>query len=102
MSAESKSKMINFATFSKKIIIPRESDASKTFAGIIYVAEATGSDIAYTVSYIKMFNNNPFKQHWNVIKRILCYVKVICARKIIVLKSYMVSVLQIGQRCYQI
>lgn len=43
--------------------------------GLLYIAQGSRPDIAWSVSNVSKFNNNPGKPHWAAAKRILRYLK---------------------------
>lgn len=42
---------------------------------ILYAAQ--GPDISFAVNLVSRFNNNPGKPHWDAVKRILRYLKIL-------------------------
>lgn len=42
---------------------------------LLYASQGTRPDIAFAVSLVSRFNNNPGKAHWNAVKRIFRYLK---------------------------
>ena len=45
---------------------------------LLYAAHGTRPDIAFAVSVVARFNNNPGRPHWNAVKRIFRYLKGTC------------------------
>jgi len=42
---------------------------------LLFLSQVTKSDIAFAVNYVSRFLNNPTSVHWNMVKRIIRYVK---------------------------
>ncbi|UYV81650.1 hypothetical protein LAZ67_20001813 [Cordylochernes scorpioides] len=57
----------------KPISTPMDSNSKLTKISSIEVS--TRPDIAYAVSALGQFSNDPWRQHWNAAKRVLCYLK---------------------------
>ncbi|XP_044741904.1 secreted RxLR effector protein 161-like [Chrysoperla carnea] len=49
---------------------------------LLYAAQSTRPDIAYAVSLVSRYNNDPGKPHWNAVKRIFRYLKGTINKKI--------------------
>lgn len=54
----------------------------QAIGSILYPAQATRPDICHTINVVSRFNNNPGKQHWIAVKRILRYLKGTSSAKI--------------------
>jgi hypothetical protein len=48
---------------------------SSTVGSLMYVMVCTRSDIAHAVGVVSMYMNNPSKEHWEVVKWILRYLR---------------------------
>lgn len=47
----------------------------EAIGGLLYLSQGTRPDIAYTVNMLSKFNNNPGRQHWEAVKRVMRYLK---------------------------
>jgi hypothetical protein len=73
--------MVHGTTFTKQDLLSSPDKAthmSKTpyceaIGSIMYAAVATHPDIAFAVSYLSQFLENPGKAHWEAAKRVFCY-----------------------------
>ncbi|UYV80249.1 hypothetical protein LAZ67_18002148 [Cordylochernes scorpioides] len=54
---------------------------------LIYLSVSTRPDIAYTISTLGQFSNDPRRQHWNIAKRVLRYLRKTSGLKITFKKS---------------
>lgn len=53
----------------------RDIPYQQAVGSLLYAAHGTRPDIAFAVSLVSRFNNNPGKPHWNAVKRIFRYLK---------------------------
>lgn len=54
----------------------------QAIGSILYAAQATRPDICHAINVVSRYNNNPGKQHWTAVKRILRYIKGTSSAKI--------------------
>jgi transposase InsO family protein len=54
---------------------PRKLNIRKIIGSLLYLSNGTRPDIAYTVNRLASFQDDPALKHWEIIKRLLRYIK---------------------------